>query len=84
MFGRFKEMIIYEVTLHNTSSPDIYKMYFSNKRKADSFKSKWKKEFNNISIEKCVVKNNKRDIIKFLNTYSEYTRNEFYWKNFNE
>ncbi len=77
-------MIIYEVCLHDTSSPELYTMYFSNKRKADSFKSKWKKDFNNIAIEKCVVKNNKRDIIKFLNTYSEYTRNGLYRGNFDE
>jgi hypothetical protein len=71
MFRGVRQMIIYEVSLHDTSSPNFYTIYFSNKRKADSFKSKYKKEFNNITIEKCVVKNNKRDIIKFLNTYSE-------------
>ena len=70
LYEEIRRMIIYQVFLHDTTSPEFYTMYFSNKRKADSFVAQNKKEYNDISIEKYVLKNSKTDIIQFLNKES--------------
>ena len=65
MFGRFKEMIIYEIIC--SSRAEDVSVFMSNLRKASSFVAKNKKLFNEFDIKKHVIGNNKCEIIKFLN-----------------